>query len=202
MSSSLEGVRALRRWQTAAAVRLSALAGGRTELLDAVNFSALRGLPHWCFIEESERDALQRIAGCLYLLPALQRTLDGDVFQTVRTLVGKAVTDRLMAMDAPVVHGGRELDIDPPLPDRVRAAGAAVLLSTLSDRTIMPLFFGLFDRPAGALPIDVAQRLYRTACRIREDSGADAGTTGSSTESGPESDAEPGVSDDPKVRVA
>jgi len=156
--------RLARRYIASSANHLVSLANGAGNL-GGLTWTSLRELPHWCLLDDEQRSHLQLVAGAVYLLPCVQKSVDRVFLLAVREAIGHAPFNYLQHLEVDGLSNDHA-EPDSDFKEALRSAGAAVLLSTLQEKSLIALYFPILGRPVSALSQPVAMRLYLLATDV------------------------------------
>lgn len=172
MCDSVEKARLTRAYRHRATQQLLQLSeqlapAKAVEIIASIDSASLDDLPHWCLLNDTSLLELQRIAGALFVAPALRRCIDGPLLNDWRQLLGVSVFDDVLSAAAILT-----LDESPMLPEASESLilmnGASVLLSTLETHPARPLLEQRFEQRQALVPFQVAHSVYTLAVSIHE----------------------------------
>lgn len=137
------------------------------EIIATIDSASLDYLPHWCLLDEASLLELQRIAGALFVAPALSRCIDGALLNDWRQLLGVSIFDHVLS--AAAILTLKESPILPePSESLILKNGASVLLSTVESHPARPFLEQRFNQWHALVPLQIAQPVYALAVSIFE----------------------------------
>jgi len=136
------------------------------DLLKQVSWESLTDLPHWCLLEEADLDRLRLVCGAVYMLPAIQRSIDAQFLKQVRDCLGEPLFSRLFSSKVkrlPTCHAPPPVD---DIKQSIDESGAAILLGTLLDSRLRDVLTSRLGRPVRYVDAALAEPVYLLASEI------------------------------------
>jgi hypothetical protein len=118
----------------------------------------LHEVPEWCHWPSVRRERLVLIAGALFVAPAMRLWIEAKRIETARTLLGAEVFEQVMAFES-VPREAPPLPADEDVRELLPAAGAGVLLGSLTCARLRDWLAPLLPQPTGPLPHALAAAL-------------------------------------------
>ena len=176
--------RRLVRWRTHPAL----VASAARDRLDTLTWQEIETLPAWCALGDEALAGLVPLVGAVSLLPAVRRSVRGDVLRRLVALLGERRLHALRTRPYRATAESVALAAPDALAAQLAARGVRALLATLDDpalavlaatvllsgSTSAPATSGTLGQTAGDDPIETAT--VTIACALQREVAVGAGT--------------------------
>lgn len=156
------GIRQRRSRRTQAAGLLATLKPAADESVQPLDWALLLEVPEWCHWPSSRREYLVLIAGALFAAPAMRLWIEARRIAAAKSVIGADAFDKVMAHES-LPHAAPQLPAGEDIRELLQAAGAGVLLGSLSHDGLRNGLAALLPPPVGTLPHTVAAALTADA---------------------------------------